>query len=297
LIPLGKLSLVETEKSDRTGACGRAGLREVKVRRMLAPYITLNPPDHRWYNSNGTDASGRAANNAPVVIDPLGVTNGLTASLGTIPRLTLKVAPIVLTPETGAVTTKRDLADSIFRWRDDLLYVLPEDVKNGTPLNGERPAPITNGVGVQQNDGVFSWFLTVAPQVVQGVATGTYNVSIVVCYRRELTTAEQTGTATDPSGGAPAIVYGGGSLKLTNPSAGTTFNVRADDWIMLCNTTGSQAIWYRVVNAGPGGSEQMLSVVGPDWPSGVATTAVIIERVTGVYCSTIQLDNDSIWSR
>ena len=35
LIPAGKLQLVATNKSDRTGACGRAGMREVKVRRML----------------------------------------------------------------------------------------------------------------------------------------------------------------------------------------------------------------------------------------------------------------------
>ena len=35
MIPLGKLALVATEKSDRTGACGRAALHEVKVREML----------------------------------------------------------------------------------------------------------------------------------------------------------------------------------------------------------------------------------------------------------------------
>ena len=35
LLPIGKFAMTETEKSDRTGMCGRAGLRDVKVRRML----------------------------------------------------------------------------------------------------------------------------------------------------------------------------------------------------------------------------------------------------------------------
>ncbi len=35
LIPAGKLRMVEANKSDRTGACGRAGLHEVKISGML----------------------------------------------------------------------------------------------------------------------------------------------------------------------------------------------------------------------------------------------------------------------
>ena len=35
MIPLGKLALVATEKSDRTGACGRAAMRDIKVRNLL----------------------------------------------------------------------------------------------------------------------------------------------------------------------------------------------------------------------------------------------------------------------
>ena len=44
MIPLGKLALVATEKSDRTGACGRAALHEVKVREF---WSTRHPGFHR----------------------------------------------------------------------------------------------------------------------------------------------------------------------------------------------------------------------------------------------------------
>ena len=35
IIPLGQISLWETAKADRSGACGRAAMREIQVRRML----------------------------------------------------------------------------------------------------------------------------------------------------------------------------------------------------------------------------------------------------------------------
>jgi hypothetical protein len=35
LIPVGRFAIVETAKADRSGACGRAALSEIKVRRML----------------------------------------------------------------------------------------------------------------------------------------------------------------------------------------------------------------------------------------------------------------------
>ena len=56
LIPIGKFAMTEVEKSDRTGMCGRAGLRDVKVRRMLDtsnwlptnPRPAISPSSIRW---------------------------------------------------------------------------------------------------------------------------------------------------------------------------------------------------------------------------------------------------------
>jgi hypothetical protein len=47
LIPLGAISLKETVKSDRTGACGRAALRQVKAYRMLSP--VTNTLAYNWW--------------------------------------------------------------------------------------------------------------------------------------------------------------------------------------------------------------------------------------------------------
>ena len=109
-----------------------------------------------------------------------------------------------------------------------------------------------------------------------------------------------------PVAGNPTIQYGGGAVRLTpNPTTGTV-NVKQDNWIMLYNTAPAapmlpMAIWYRVVNAGPGGSTQDINVVGPDWPSGwpAATPvyALVIDTVTGVYTTTMQLDSDAIWTQ
>ena len=40
LIPAGQVTMLEAIKADRSAACGRAGLCEVKIRRMLEPYQT-----------------------------------------------------------------------------------------------------------------------------------------------------------------------------------------------------------------------------------------------------------------
>jgi len=294
LIPLGALSLRDAAKSDRTGACGRAALRDVKVRRMLEPTGWSPPPS-----------------TAAFVIDPLGVLGvgaPLPATLaniplasGGLPRLTVLVPPpFPPAPPATPISTE------IFRWRGDPLYVQPSDWKDATapPRNGDRPAGLfvqadgstnTNVTATQAYDATFSWFLTVTPAPTD--STGRlYAVSIVICYQRVLTAAgEQACTATDPGNPAnpPVIAFGGGAMTLT-ALTGTTVNVRENNWIMLCSAT--QATWYRVVNAGPGGATQMLSVVGPPWVGGSAT-AVVIDGVTGVYTTTVQLDEDSIWTK
>ena len=70
LLPLGRFAINETGKADRAGACGRAALREIKVRHMLDPtYWPLTT-----YNG-ASFASLSAANTAgsTVIVDPLGI--------------------------------------------------------------------------------------------------------------------------------------------------------------------------------------------------------------------------------
>lgn len=254
LIPIGKLALVKTNISDRTGACGRAAMRDVEVRRMLNPAS--------WALPTGVGA---------FAIDPLGTSIG---PLGPLPRTTLLVAPSV------------SISPEIFRWQDDLPFVQSED----ETINGDRPV-----LAGTTSEGNFSWFLTVCPSpsdiallVLVGLRRN-YTVSVVVCYKRNLTGGgEQAVAVSSFLGGG----YGGGTIQLALPVSDI---VKTDQWVMLTNSVGVPVVakWYRVVGVGA----DYLSLVGPDWDPTVAATMVVVEGVTGVYTTTVHLDADCIWSR
>jgi type II secretory pathway pseudopilin PulG len=317
LIPLGTIALRETEKSDRTGACGRAALREVKVRGMLdyrnwqsnATY----PPS--WWNAWTTpndplDGTATHPYMQPFVIDPLGVDKGVTGHLGgpssAISRLTYQ----------GITTAK---VESIFFWNDDLVFYLPKDMS--PPQNGERP------VAMNQSQGNFSWFLTVAPtntETATAVAQKrTYSVSIVVCNGRILTQAgaqpdgerviyvtpasggDTTTRIDSPSYGGTSVAYSGEGTRTADVVSGD-LPVKNDQWVLL--HSNMQCTWYRVVHAGYGPdsadpSNKMkgvsrINLVGPDWYGGTAANIVVIGGVTGVYTTTVEIDsNNLIWTR
>jgi prepilin-type N-terminal cleavage/methylation domain-containing protein len=286
LIPIGKFAMVETNKADRTGMLGRAGLREVKVRRMLDPNLWASTPT-----------------NTVFVIDPLGCTSVLgTTSVGgtasAIERVNLRTVP-------GGGALNSGQADSIFRLQDELIYSLPKDMV--PPQTGDRPVP-TGG-----NEGNFSWFLTVAcspaelslplPQKRQ------FSVAVVVCWKRAF-----TATANDPEAGEATVsvvcdaATGFGGIGISYPTTTTAPTPKQNEWVLL--TSGTQATWYRVVSVGSDGTTTRATLVGPDWNGGTtggtlgpppapddSVKLVVIKGVTGVYTTTVQLDNDAIWTR
>ena len=178
LLPVGQFAIVQSNKADRSGACGRAALRHVKVRRLLAPENLANDP-----------GSG------PFAIDPLGG----AGALGVIPRVNL--SDRVGTPE------------EIFRWRDDLTFVKPKYMDPAPADDSERPRAVLGNNGVQ-SEGAYSWFLTVTPSAAERALPAeqrrVFSVSAVVCYRRGAT---QGVTVAKFLGGG----YGGGSVELSEP--------------------------------------------------------------------------------
>jgi hypothetical protein len=277
MIPIGKVAISATNRSDRTGACGRAGLRDVKVRRMLDPntWLPIAPMTN------------------PFVIDPLGLTATppLSPNLGPLHRVNFNWGTPVM-------------AQQVFVWHDDLTFTLPEDIKSGViPPAGTRPVAVTDALGNRQFDGKFSWFLTIARQIIGGVATTTSTVSVVVCQgnKRLLTGGEEVTPLGSMSILSGPIGYGGVAVQV-NGNWPTTRPLKDNDWILLTSLDSSgapiyQASWYRVVSAGFDGTKTNLMLVGPDWHGGDATslpartfTAVSVDGVTGVYTSTVQLD-------
>jgi len=295
LIPIGKLAMTETNKSDRTGMCGRAGLREVKVRRMLDP--------NSWLSSMPLPFNP----DVPFVIDPLGYAN-------------FSSAPSEWTHVGGSTSSIQrislgNVASEVFRWQDELTYVLPKDMN--PPQAGDRPQPVAGN----QNEGNFSWFLTVSrvpSDHIVDPSTGTtlfdvpwaqrrqFSVAVVVCWKRAFTTGNN-----DPNAGETTVSnvtcdsptgYGGIGIQYSN----STVLPRENQWVLLYSenpTTHAiiQATWYRVVSAGNNGTNTRVSLVGPDWNGdgngGTGATLVVVKGVTGVYTTTVQLDNDAIWTK
>jgi hypothetical protein len=302
LIPIGKMSMTATNNSDRTGMCGRAGLRDVKVRRLLNTAAWIPAP------------VGNIA-----FIDPLGFASalGTTTVGGTTTNSYLQRINFNL----GGVA-----ANDVFRWHDDLTYGLAKDSPN--PTNGDRPMPVMSG-SVQQSDGKFSWFFTVAAspgEVRAGIPwyqaspllqRRQFSVSVVVCWNRDFAIAAD-GRSPDPEGEQTCAVtlsgfgIGGGTISLQTPldtTAGHPINkVKDNQWVMLVGLDSANnpivGNWYRVVGVGRDLTQasqpvNMLSLVGPDWNgTGVnSVDVVVIEGVTGVYTTTVQLDNDATWTR
>ena len=300
LLPVGRFAIMETVKSDRAGTCGRAGLHVVKTCHML---------DSRLWSSNTADSSG-----ASFLVDPLGMTapTGPLGSFGgtQVQRINL------LTSTVNGTTWPQPVADQFFRWQDDLSF---------SPPGPQRPTrivvsdPDNSGNPTPQYVGDYSWFFTVTPspgetslrQTEQGYpvyskSLYTYTVSVVVCYKRNLTSSgEVTATAAPAGSGGWGSSYAGGDVTLSGFSSGTPFAVKENDWIALCgavNPSGNVVCrWYRVVAVGDynpavGGS-QYLSLNGPDcsdW-SGKVTAVLPGKEVIGVYTEPMQVDRDPLW--
>jgi hypothetical protein len=209
-----------------------------------------------------------------------------------------------------------------FTWPDDLTFTKPEDMTTHPP--GKRPVGLFNGAQAA-SDGNYSWFFTVTPSPVETANLASlspcelhYTVSIVVCYRRDLSinaagspNGESTATASLTGGG-----LGGGDVMLSpppsypNPLNWTGLDLKENNWIALCGGNPVTCRWYRVVSVGgelitnPGSPPmQMISLNGPDcidWANaGVQPTAVSLEagsaRVVGVYTTTVEVDRDTLW--
>ena len=198
LIPIGKLAMIETNKLDRTGTCGRAGIRDVKTRRMLDV--------SNWSNKTPSNV---------FVLDPLGSANGLNGTNfgGTASSL-------------QRVSLNNVTAEDVFRCQDELIFDNPAGsslrprpvVKDSKGNVGPYPSisppepklvdPVT-----QQYDGHFSWFVTVAASPAEVQAGVPWNlrhqftVSVVVCWNRLF-----SASSTDINAGEVLLTHAGHGL-------------------------------------------------------------------------------------
>ena len=299
LLPVGRFAIVQTAKHDRSGACGRAGLRDLKVQRML-DYTNWSDQTVVWPAVPAADAG-----NHSFAIDPLGVVHGAGASLGPLARIKL--------------SNLNDAAvERVFRWRDDKLFSLPEDMNPAPADDSDRPRALVAGDAIQ-NQGNYSWLVTVSPAASEAALTvaqkSLYSVSVVVCYKRVIGAAGETVANVKQFVGGG---WGGGRVQLDS-----VVNVKRNEWVMLCGDKGAKdpldqaytyrfCQWYRVVSANSllvdangdpdpdtGTPATALMLAGPDWDTTIplaTTKAVVIDSVVGVYTTTVELDRDPVWS-
>ncbi len=294
LIPLGKLAMLEVEKSDRTGACGRSSLRQIQIRCMLDP--------HKWVPS---PSSSPLPSSNVFVIDPLGWCKLTMPTLGG----TNGIQRFSLRNSAGEQIMTEAEAESVFRWQDDLSFAVPSN----TSTNGERPTAVKDSGGNRQFDGNFSWFLMVAasPGEASAFPISTsdqsnwylrrqFSVSAVVCYKRLFTDSGAKPGETVIANKVKCdsgVGYGGLGIEFPGQSP---IEVKRNEWVLL--TTSKQTTWYRVVGVGYDNDNNItrMSLVGPDWHGGgddSSASLVIVEGVTGVYTTTIQRDADGIWAK
>ncbi|MBN1591200.1 MAG: prepilin-type N-terminal cleavage/methylation domain-containing protein [Pirellulales bacterium] len=216
LIPTGHFAVVESTKSDRAAACGRAAMSEVKVRRMLDSSL--------WRCPNGTSGAVAAQYGDAFIIDPLFVANNLPEVPGNEMNLAAFPCdgsyPPAYTPfflNRVTLPMSASVADRVFTWGDDLLFKVDRGdaeqrtrasyfwADDGSTQTGTAPYPVLptdtqlpTASGdyqrlLQQDAKHYSWMLTVAPAPSENVLPvgGVFNfrkyrVSTVVSYRRDL---------------------------------------------------------------------------------------------------------------
>ncbi len=335
MIPLGGITIQETAKADRAGACGRAGLRDVKIRGMLDPWNWVDCNGPAWATSNNT------IEHRPVCIDPLFLSRTSSDSKAhNFPYNTswlrrLSLTPKPRTPSSSPAVMNYGLAEQIFRWAEDLTYEDPKGnerprlqyfASNGTLLT----PPSLTGAVIPASDGNYSWMFTLSPAPSERssdfLTKRLYTLSVVVFHKRTLA-APLAGTvpperqikALRLSGG-----FGGGDFALvTSSSNGSEYlTVKRSDWMMLLgertvrDSGGSATVrvcdWYRIVSATENPLYDSANslwgryvvLAGPDWDATSTSAsnanefdAVLVDNVIGVYTATVDLSRSPLWTR
>ncbi len=288
LIPIANLAIARTAVADRAAACGRAGMREVRVREWLNPNLWIQPgrPSVPIDPFAAYCIDPMYLSRMPAGAFPAAYT--FPFDLGGIPlkmhrvSLNLPIAP----------ASQVSVFDDLFTWHDDLVIDRSGDARprllfatdTGQSVPFPRRAGDTPTAGTILNEaeyGDYSWMITVTPAP-STVVTGSpgpgligpsferfaQNVSIVVYRKRNLL------EPTNVDNGAPVerVVRvnflgtgtGGGDVRLTfDNTAGYDpyeyLSIHEGEWMLVCGNLAwglpnqpprNVFLWYRVISTG-----------------------------------------------
>jgi prepilin-type N-terminal cleavage/methylation domain-containing protein len=217
---LGRLTLTETAKYDRAAACGRAGLREMRIRRMLdvanwydyratTPLLQIAPASS-WAYGSGTGTAGPPSFDPmdSYCIDPLlisalvgnssidrfpSVVNS-APSARSMKRVTLGTVTngafsLPMPPNTTVVAP---VASRIFFWRDDLAFdttyvpkLRPQRIyrnAGGVAQAGFESVPAPPYLLAPRNTSVYAE-TDVSQQAVGGIGGYSWMVTVTPAYQ------------------------------------------------------------------------------------------------------------------
>jgi hypothetical protein len=369
IMPVGNHYAARSDQYDRGAALAGSAFAELKSRGLLQPgqwfYANQNPDNNKpadqplINSANGqfwipmptvaSPGSGPGPGHA-FFLDPIGGGANTSSSpqdgaffpfsaasltnpwVGTTPPLPGTAWPIRRVTFAGPNSVmKSQVAESIFRLRDDLSGELPDQGDQPgiqrweTDNNGTPDYPADDTLLARAYAGSYSWLATVLPvnaEALLGLAPGNprhgsflYEVSVAVFRKRE----------DEPSAASERLLQAelgpGGDLVVYNANLDVvdeaSLDIRAGNWIAIAGvhpTTGKFLLkWYRLLayddetdehELYPGaptriGRRAMLE--GPEWPPNTPTAnplystnlrAILLPNVIGVATQTVKLETN-----
>ncbi len=318
LIPVGNYQVSQGLRSDHAAACARAAFRQIEACGLL------NSDFWRAAPGNQPDFVNNDTQWPTFILDPLFRARGGQAVYPS-DEAPLNIERLTLTRmEYSTDNDERQkaiaLAESIFRWRDDL--------PGGE--NGERPVLIGSDptTSVSPHEGNYSWMAMITPSPLESTVAAKlgnpaqakrlmYNVAVIVFYKREIEPNPDDDNREFPHNVRQLEPVEFNPLTLTlafDSSVTAETKIVPGQWIMLSHQivndpddlggTTPYHRWYRVVSAGnryratssDANIPLFVQLEGPPWPgAGVLATgdlpAVTIHQgVVGVYERTMEFD-------
>ena len=235
-------------------------------------------------------------------------------------------------PQADGLPLTKNVAEVIFRLRDDLAVEKPErgdvpsiqrwstadiDPVTGTPNNTPND-PTDDTLLSRQYQGNFSWLATIVPSTREALIglqpaarkSYPYEVSVVVFYKRVPTPAAETERLINAEmiGTGELAIYGATIDQVDAAVEG----IRPSNWVAVMGvnqTTGTFMLkWYRLLalddethtinltSSNPQGRYAML--MGPDWPLGSYENlrVAILPGIASVVTREMVLEQDSMWN-
>ncbi len=362
IFPVGNHYVVEGEKFDLGAAIAQNAFEELGARGMLQPgeWLETDHPAPLTFNTafinNTTSVFMSATPNSgnAIVIDPLGGGAILLPAVSPIsrryfplnanngdnpwgaldfPNTTIPPArwPIrrVTLPQVGNVALTTEVAETIFRLRDDLAVEQPDE--SDVPSIQRWDVDATNNLLRRQYKGDYSWLATIVPTTGEALAALqpaheaygeiNYDVSVVVFRKRDTTPSEESERLIEAEllqGGELVIYSTSGSLAKQEVDDAVE-DIRPGSWISVMGvnqTTGDFLMkWYRILslddettavyvnttNANQQGRRAML--IGPDWPATPGVTTHVADLRAGIFpgaflvvTKQMKMEGSSLWS-